>query len=237
MFAYCSHLRKVSIPPTMTNMDEYAFYGCADLEELPLVNINALSAYAFQRCSELRWLQAKDVTRIPHYCFYSCGALRTLDTGPITEVMGNSFYGCEALESIGTNTLTGFGGGAANFAYCDNLKEIGTLQIPANSDNGNRPKIEQDCFRDCKSLHAIVVEPDDSISSLYIGSNAFMQSGITTFDFTGCNQVAQLASTNAFSNTPSDKKILVKSSLVSTWKTQSNWSSTLNNIVNSIVGV
>lgn len=237
MFAYCSHLKKVSIPPTVTTIISSAFYGCADLMEIPLVNINTLEAYAFQRCSELKWVQGKDVSKIPNHCFYGCGALTALDTAPITEVMGNSFYGCEALESIGTNTLTSFGSGKEVFAYCDNLREIGKIQIPANSHNGNRPKIDQNCFIDCKSLHTIVIEPDDSISSLYIGSNAFVQSGITTFDFTACNKIAELASTNAFANTPSDKKILVKASLLSEWKTKSNWSSSYNGIVNSIIGV
>lgn len=235
MFAYCSHLKKVSISPTITTMISSAFYGCADLMEMPLVNINTLAPYGFQRCSELKWVQAKDVTSIPNHCFYGCGALTALDTAPISEVMGNSFYGCEALESIGTTTLTSFGSGKEVFAYCDNLREVGTLQIPANSHNGNRPKIDANCFADCKSLHTLVVVPDDSLSSLYIGSGAFQQSGITTFDFTACTQVPELANVNAFSNTPSDKKILVPGGLMSAWKTKTNWSN--NSIVNSIIGV
>lgn len=228
---FCSRLEKVSIPPTTTSIGTYCFYRCSELKEIRLVNVSTLSSYSFHGCTELEEVQAKNVSGIPFYCFAYCGALRTLDTDDITEVMGNAFYMCESLESIGTATITSFGSGTNNFAYCNNLSEVGTLAIPSNSDNSNRPTIGQYCFAECKSLHRLVVAPDDSSNSLLINNNAFFQSGIDVFDFTACTKVPELANQNAFSNTPSDKKILVPASLESTWKTATNWTSVASNII------
>ena len=232
MFRFCGHLKKLSVPPTTTEVGQYAFYGCSELVELYLTDVSTLGPYAFQRCSELKKVVAKNVTAIPFYCFNNCGSLEIVDTAPLSAIMGNSFYGCEALESINANRIVSFGSGTNNFAYCIDLKELGTLAIQADSDNNNRPTIGQNCFTECKSLHTLVVEPEDTLSSLFIGQNAFSQSGITTFDFSGCTRIAELASTNAFTGTPTDKKILVPAALESDWKTQSsNWVSFAGNIV------
>ena len=232
MFRYCDRITKVSVPATTTAIGEYVFQECAFLDNVRLVNVSTLGQYDFQYCVHLKSIQMKGVSMIPTYCFNGCGLLDSIDA-TITGVESHALDGCCSLTSFGTNTLTHIGGGTSNFAECVNLVEIGTLAIPAETSNSNKPTIGQNCFKDCKSLHSIVVAPDDSVERLVISNNAFYQTGIFIFDFTACTQVPELMNTNAFSNTPSDKKIIVPDSLYSTWIAASNWSN--SSIVSCIV--
>jgi len=234
MFRFCSKLEKVSFPGTATSIGEYAFYDCPSIKYLRLVNISSVGQYAFYNCSGLRNVEARAVSSFPTYCFYNCGSLKTIGT-TAAGIMSQAFYGCCSLESLGTGTITSLGGGNSNFAYCVSLNELGTLAILANSDNSNRPTINQYCFRECKSLDRLVIAPDDSSVSLLISANAFAQAGITVFDFSACTKVPSLANVTAFANTPNDKKIIVPDSLYDSWKAADNWKSTTNNIVGSIV--
>ena len=69
-----------------------------------------------------------------------------------------------------------------------------------------------------------------------IGANAFNACyGLKTFDFHTHSSVPTLSNVNAFANTPSTKEIVVPDELYDTWISASNWSSTTNNIVGSIV--
>ena len=222
MFEYCSRLTKVSIPATTTTIGNSAFYGCSSLTDIGLVNVTTIGESCFERCTDLIRIQAKGVTLFPTRCFYSCGVLKTLDVGAITGIMGNSFYGCGDIESVGTATITEFGSGTANFAYCDDLTEIGILEIPAASSNNYKPTIGTDCFRECKSLRTLVVRPDDTTTALQISANAFLKAGITTYDFSRCTQVPVVAS-NAFSQSASDKVIKIPLSGESSWKNADVW--------------
>ena len=58
---------------------------------------------------------------------------------------------------------------------------------------------------------------------------------MTILDFRRANAVPTLSGTSTFTNTPSNKEIIVPDSLYDTWIAATNWSSTENNIVNCIV--
>ena len=106
------------------------------------------------------------------------------------------------------------------------MKSIGTLKMDKNSSDGTRSAIGSYCFRDCKSLRTLVIDPDDENVSLTIGNNAFYRANIAVFDFTACTKVANLENVNAFSGTPNDKIILIPASLTATtppWHQATNW--------------
>ena len=225
VFEYCTRLTKVSIPPSVSGVGNYAFYGCSSLTNIGLVNVTDIGENAFQRCTDLINVQAKDVKLIKTACFYGCGALKTLDVDSITGIMGNAFYGCGEIEEIGTTSaiISEFGSGSSNFAYCDDLTTIGELHIPAASSNNYKPTIGTDCFRECKSLRSIKVVPDDSTTTLQISANAFYKSGITTYDFSECTKVPEVGNVNAFSQSASDKVIKIPSANISDWTTAPVW--------------
>lgn len=222
MFRYCDRLSKVSVPATVTSVGNCAFQQCAMLYDVRLVNATSIGEYAFEYCVHLERIQMKGVSDLLQYCFHGCGVLTTIDA-TITGVESHALDGCCSLTSIGTSTITHIGGGTSNFAECVNLVELGTLAIPAEAANSNRPTIGQYCFRDCKSLHTLVVAPDDSSVSLYINNNAFYQTGILVYDFSACSRVPEVASINAFSNSSSDKVIRIPASDAASWKAADVW--------------
>ena len=69
-----------------------------------------------------------------------------------------------------------------------------------------------------------------------IETNAFNGCfALQTFDFRKAKAVPTLDNTSAFTNTPTTREIVVPDELYEDWVAASNWSSTTNNIVNSIV--
>lgn len=223
MMSYDPNLKKVSIPTTVTSIEQYGFMGCAALDALYLYNVSEIGDYSFKSCGNLHEIAIPNVTKIPFHGFDGCGALSSISAN-ISEVMGYAFINCPSLTSIGTNPITNFGSGSYVFSYSYNISEIGELRIPANSDNSNKPTIGTNCFQECKSLRSITVKPDDSTNELQILANAFNNSGIRLYDFSSCTKVPTLSSTNAFASNPvKDKKILIPSALSATWPTAGNW--------------
>ena len=95
----------------------------------------------------------------------------------------------------------------------------------------NATSIGDYAFNNCSSLTSASFP-----SATSIGDYAFrMCSNCQLFDFRGVTQVPTLANNNAFSYTPSTKKIVVPDSLYDKWITSTNWSSSENNIVTSII--
>ena len=87
-------------------------------------------------------------------------------------------------------------------------------------------------FTACRSL-AFVAIPS-SVTS--IGTYAFQFCyGLKTFDFHTHSSIPTLATVYVFASTPTNREIVVPDALYDDWKAASNWSSTTNNIVGSIV--
>ena len=83
-------------------------------------------------------------------------------------------------------------------------------------------------FNGCYSLSSVSIP--SSVTS--IGNSAFSScDGMAIYDFTKHTSVPTLSNTNAFSSIPSDCVIKVPSSLLSTWKSATNWSKYANKIV------
>jgi hypothetical protein len=125
-FDYCSNLRSIALPPTMTSVGQNTLLNCAVLHsvELPegivsfgnncfsgcssLRSINlpksltSLAPRCFQNCFELAFIDIPDgITIIPEGCFRNCtGLLEISLPRNITAFEKDAFNGCKALESI-----------------------------------------------------------------------------------------------------------------------------------------
>ncbi len=102
-FASCPNLISVTIPDSVSDIGESAFYGCAKLESVSLPRgITRLEASVFAACLELKSITIPDGVRsIGSQAFYNCAELKQV----------NIPYGVTAIEPYA-------------FAWCGNLREI-----------------------------------------------------------------------------------------------------------------
>lgn len=95
--------RRVTLPNSLTEIDDYAFAGCADLEEInipPLVE--EIGEYAFRNCVSLTKIEIPSSTsEIEDHAFDGCERLAeiTLAEG-VREIGAGAFRGCAALKNI-----------------------------------------------------------------------------------------------------------------------------------------
>ena len=191
-FAYCDYLTSVTIPKSIIEIGEAAFYASRKLSSVYIsdieswCNINLIittdrSTYPYYGEStdplyygaklylnneEIRELIIpNNVTTIRRRAFYGCSAMTSLIIpNSVTSIESYAFSGCSSLTSITIpNSVTSIGGSA--FSGCTGLTSI---IIP------NSVTSITSAFRDCSSLTSITIP--NSVTS--IGDCAF--SGCTS---------------------------------------------------------
>lgn len=79
-----NNLIKVTLPDTLEQINDYAFYGCSNLEEIVFPNncsIKTIGNYAFYGCQSLiAFHVVPSITSIGRYCFDECSSLNILFT-------------------------------------------------------------------------------------------------------------------------------------------------------------
>ncbi len=99
----CHTVRKMSIPSSVTQIGDYAFYKCTDLSSLKLPSgVNWIGPYAFSGCKSLTSVTLPSgVIWIESYTFYGCESLRSINLHSDLEYIGEkAFEGCKGLTSI-----------------------------------------------------------------------------------------------------------------------------------------
>ena len=102
-FANASNLVSISMPASITTIEEFAFRYCTNLSNITLTNdIISIGAYAFQGCTSLTSFTVPDsVTSIGSHAFISCTELKTINIGDgVAIIEENVFYDCTSLTDI-----------------------------------------------------------------------------------------------------------------------------------------
>ena len=98
-----SSISHITIPESITIIDEYTFAGCKSLETVSLHdNIQTLGAYSFSDCSGLEKIVLPDsIKTIGKYAFSNCTNLASINYPALLTSAGtNIFYGDTLLEII-----------------------------------------------------------------------------------------------------------------------------------------
>ena len=103
VFADCSSLTSITIPESVTSIGDYAFAFCSSLTSITIPeSVTSIGNSAFSGCSGLTSVTiGNNVTSIGDYAFCNCYSLTSVTIGnSVTSIGYEAFYGCKSLTSI-----------------------------------------------------------------------------------------------------------------------------------------
>ncbi len=125
-FLYCTTLKSITLPKTLTYIEDFAFAGCTNIESITIpAEVTYIGKGAFSGCTSLKEIifEGNELELIDSYAFNGCTALEKINFPEGLETIGDfTFNGCAAITS---------------FKAPSTIKKIGQL-----------------AFYDCKGLNA-----------------------------------------------------------------------------------
>ena len=184
-------------------------------------SVTSIGSNAFYYCYSLASVVIPSgVTSIGNGTFNYCLSLASVVIpSSVTSIVREAFHYCHSLASVVIPSSV-ISIGTYTFSGCYSLASI---VIPSSV-----VSIESDTFSYCHSLASIVIPSSVTSIGTYVFYNCY---GMAYCDFSNHKSVPTLSNTNAFSNIPSDCKIVVPDSLYDTWKSASNWGTYSSKIV------
>lgn len=128
----------LNLPTTITNIDENAFNGDVNLQEINASCVTKIGEYAFRNCKNLKTISfSSEVTKIEPYTFYGCENLLTLNGNfaNVEEIGSYAFSGCTNLTLVENNFLNVWDVGTYAFENCKHLNVLTLPQIGAGSNS------------------------------------------------------------------------------------------------------
>ena len=214
-FYYCFSLASITIPDSVTSIGGSAFYYCFSLASITIPDsVTSIGGSTFAGCSSLASITIPDsVTSIGNQAFESCGSLASITIPDGVTSIGNSaFAGCVSLASI---TIPDSVTSIENSAF-DGSRSLASITIPDSVTS-----IGNSAFGSCVSLASITIP--DSVTS--IGNQAFsgcFSLGVIRFK---PNTPPAVANVNAWTNVPTDCKILVPAGTLAAYTSAANYPS------------
>ncbi|MBQ3141043.1 MAG: leucine-rich repeat domain-containing protein, partial [Clostridia bacterium] len=102
-FNNCPNITEVSIPNSVTQIGEIAFYGCHSLSKITIPDsVKTIAREAFGFCHSMTEIVIPDsVMTIGDNAFIHCAALTSVTVGAgVTEISPSAFSGCDALKTV-----------------------------------------------------------------------------------------------------------------------------------------
>ena len=156
-------VKNVVIENGVTNIDNYAFYGCSSLTSVTIPDsVTTIGDGAFDSCVSLTSVTIPDsVTTIGDYAFSFCDSLTSVTIPDSVKTIGGlTFSGCSNLTDVTIgNGVTSIDGSA--FYNCSSLTSV---TIPDGVTT-----IDNSAFYGCSNLTSLTI----GSSVTYIGGEAF----------------------------------------------------------------
>lgn len=149
-----SRFVNVTLPDTIQVIDDMAFDGCTNLEDINLPDgITKIGEYAFYDCKNLRSINLPDsITDIGGFAFDGCKSLKSISLpNGLETIKRGAFLGCESLTSAQIpNTVKSIE--LCAFGECKNLLDV---TIPNSVINiGDGAFIIDPVNAICSTIHA-----------------------------------------------------------------------------------
>ena len=191
-FSYYVNANSLTIPPSVTVIDQWAFSGCSGLMgPLSLPNVTAIKDGAFSQCSGFTSLSAPKVVSIGQSAFYQCsGFVGTLSLPEVESIGGIAFCECTNFTSLSLPKVTTIGFMA--FIRCTGF--TGNLSLP------NMTKIENSTFAQCSGFTSLSLPNVTNIDKSAFGNCSGLTGTlslpkVTTigeFAFQSCNAITEI---------------------------------------------
>lgn len=191
-FADCFDLSSIIIPTSVSKLGNYCFHHCNNLNSITIpTSISSLSSSCFRDCNDLNSITIPDsVTQLDDYCFTDCDNLTSIIIPTSVSILGNfCFEDCSNLTSIIIPTSVSKLGYNC-FSGCSNLSSV----IIPNSVT----ELGDSCFENCINLSSITLGNSVTYLSAYCFSGCSNLSSITIPDsvlslgdccFSGCSNL------------------------------------------------
>ena len=195
----------------------YAFAYYASLTSVNFPACTKIYGYAFERCSNLTSLSFPQCTSIGNYAFSQCSKLTSVNFPACTYISSRAFYSCSNLTSATFPECSNIGSYA--FDGCSKLISVSFPQCTS---------VMIYAFYGCRSLTSISLPMCTTLSS-----GAFYYCNNLSTIYLGASKVCTLNESSVFYSTSigSNKGyIYVPSSLLTSYKTATNWTYFSNRI-------
>ena len=150
-FTYCTNLKKVTIPNSVTNIGSAAFRHCENLTHVLIPNsVTNIGRSAFYYCTNLtNVIIPNSVTFIDDFAFSYCDRLTNINIpNSVTSIGEYIFTSCDGLTSVTIgNSVASIK--TSSFEHCHNLTSVTIGESVEN--------IERYAFYDCINLADITI--------------------------------------------------------------------------------
>lgn len=212
-FSCCYSLKSITVPSGITSIGTYAFSGCYSLATVSLPSsLTSVGTYAFNYCSSLEEISFPNgLTSLGTSALSYCTSLKRVSLATeVEDIWYNVFANCSSLEYVSASDWVS----TINSNAFDGCNSLSDLYMPWSVTT-----IGDYAYRNCYSLSVVFVP--DSVES--IGTGAFSGCyGVGEYHF--WRETPPTLGTNAFQYIQSDCKIYVPAESVSAYKTATNWS-------------
>jgi hypothetical protein len=150
-FYGCRELTSITIPSSVRTIEKSAFAWCTGLKRLDLPNsVTSIGEEAFRECSGLTSITLPpSVTKIEYMMFAQCTGLeQVILSGPVTAIGNGAFYGCRELKGITFPASVRVVGRNA-FSDCTGLTSV---ILPDSV-----TEIEYEAFSGCSGLKRVTI--------------------------------------------------------------------------------
>lgn len=215
-FMGCTQLLSVNFS-NCRNIYSSAFRGCSKLTTAIFPLCGSVHSSAFEVCSNLATISFPNCYSVGSYAFNGCASITDASFPKCVSIHQGAFRNCDKLVSVSFPDCASIYLSA--FQYCSTLA---TAFFPKCT------KIWQSAFEACRNL---TTASFPKCTSIYSTAFRYCYKLLSFYILT--SSIATLAYTNAFDYTPistyttstsgANGSIFVRSSLLTTWKTATNW--------------
>lgn len=237
-FASCLSLASVTLPSSVTAIYPSAFHNCRSLTSIDISNVTQLNESAFSSCYNLQTIALPNLTTFYHYTFKDCYNLN-LSSLPssVQTINPQTFSHCSSLSLTSLPSGLGYVG-SYTFKYCTALTTLnctGPLEFKSYTFDGstnlttvnfpNTVSIDMYGFYDCTSLQFADIGLASHLYGTFYNCRA-----LSSLILRKSDSICTLQDLTVFTNTPmrgynsQTGTVYVPSSLISTYKTATNWS-------------